>query len=231
MAWESLADFFAVYHGCDDWTLQKAVTRCAAGRYGESLRKAAQSWRPEIHKHKTLRLIMLAAGDTALEFTRTRGRQTTAAVTRVRKELEAWLCEHGYPLPEPPAPQPLQIDTLWDILNATSRYSKEDIKGAVCIAMYGDYGDNDAWKPALQAEARWRQGHTQNAWERELIGFMLAKAPADPRPQPRTTCMYNQAKRIRAYLRKSSAHSSVRLAAEPWRAADGRPRRTERTYG
>ena len=41
MAWESLADFFAVGPNCNNQELIKAVARCARGPYRESLRKAA----------------------------------------------------------------------------------------------------------------------------------------------------------------------------------------------
>lgn len=109
MAWESLADFFAVGHNCNDWTLQKAVMRCATGRYRESLCKAGYDWHPQSYKYKTLKRIMIAAGEyvpnsiVPMPAPLTRG-QITPDVTRVRRELEAWLRTH-YPL-SPKAPPP-----------------------------------------------------------------------------------------------------------------------------
>ena len=184
--------------------------RCTTGRYRESLCKAAHDWHPDTRFHCTLKRMMVEdnppplAGRGIARIKRNARAEITPTVTRVRKELEAWLCEH-YPLPEPPELPPIEINTVWDIFNATSHYSKEDILGGIWHAMYGDYGDNDAWKPAIQWHARW---YTPNsAWEREVTKLILAEKPA--RPDPRTLTMYNLARRIKAWLNKNSTHCPV----------------------
>ena len=136
-------------------------------------------------------------------LTRLTGGQITPTVTRVRKELEAWLREHYPSSPPPPAPPPLQIRNVWDIFNATDRYSKDDIKGGIWHTMHGDYGDNDRWKLPIQWHARWRTANT--SWERELIAFILIE-PRPARPEPRTTTMYNLSRRIKSWLSKNSTY-------------------------
>lgn len=115
MAWESLADFFAAYHRCDDWTLQKAVMRCAHGPgacpYREVLRTAAYAWQPQTYFYCTLKRIMVLAGEDWSKYTAApmpqplTQNQVTPRVTRVRRELEAWLREH-YPTSTSELPTP-----------------------------------------------------------------------------------------------------------------------------
>lgn len=210
MALDFLSDFFTAHHNCRNWDIQRAVMRCATGRYRASLRKAAHDWKPNSHFHHTLKRMMVTddppplAGRGIARIKRNTQAGTTPAVTRVCRELEAWLREH-YQLPEPPAQPPLQVNTIWDIFNATDRYSEEDIKGGVWHTMYGTYGNNDAWKPAIQWHVRWRTPNS--AWERELTKYILTEAP--PRPENRTTTMYNLARRIKAFLNKNSTHCPV----------------------
>lgn len=103
MAWESLADFFALHYGCNNRDIIKAVARCARGPYRESLHKAALAWRPlagPAHAfHCALQQLMLMD-----EQPRMYGRidllRVTPNSTNVRKRLEKWLAEHS-PLPPP----------------------------------------------------------------------------------------------------------------------------------
>ncbi len=224
MAWETLTDFFAAYHNCRNWDLQKAVMHCASranstwqndpGIKREILEKAAYAWQPESHFHKTLKRLMVS-DDPSL--TRLTGGQVTPTVTRVRKELEAWLRERYPSSPPPPPPPPLRIKSIWDIFNAKDRYSKDNIKGGIWHIMYGDYGDNDAWKLPIQWHARWRTAESK--WERELIQFILTENPK--RPEPRTTAMYNLARRTKAWLSRNSTYCPNPIPGEK---LDGRPR-------
>ena len=91
----SLVEFFAVYRGANNWTLQKAVTRCATGQHREALRQAAQAWWPGGHFHHMLKRIMIN-GESASPCGPLTRNQITPAVTRIRKQLEMWLCDH-YP--------------------------------------------------------------------------------------------------------------------------------------
>ena len=105
MAWESLADFFAVGHNCNNQELIKAVARCARGPYRESLRKAALTWQPTTTFHRSLRQLMLMNDLQPRWYGRINLARITPTVTRVRKELEAYLAGHS-PIPPPNRPRP-----------------------------------------------------------------------------------------------------------------------------
>ena len=101
MAENSLDHFFAAYHRCNDWNLQKAVMRCATGPCHEALARAACTWTPagqRVYFYLLLKRIMIAAGEDQSSTNKAapmppplKRTQITPAVTRVRKELEAWL--------------------------------------------------------------------------------------------------------------------------------------------
>lgn len=189
MAYETLADFFDTYHHCNNRTLWRAVVRCAQRSYGDSLRKAAMSWQPDSHIFQKFRQDIFKPPKLTKDV-------ISPEVTRVRKELEAWLNEHGYPRPKPPS---LPVKTLWDIFNAVDRYSPEEIKGGIWMVMHGNYGYDDSWKPILQQHIRW---HTPTSeWEQELTKLILTKYRT-PSPRDSTTPMFNIARRTIAWLRR-----------------------------
>jgi hypothetical protein len=116
MADISLTDFFAAHHGCNDWTLQKAVYQCtwralSAAQEGNVqsaparktrgahewntvlaiLQEKARQWDPATFFHQTLKKIMLAPDLKTLEKIMPVPKQISTSTTRVRKQLEAWL--------------------------------------------------------------------------------------------------------------------------------------------
>jgi hypothetical protein len=214
MAFESLADFFALHYGCNNRDIIKAAACCARGPCRKSLHKAAMAWRPESTFHRQLRQLMLTA-DQPRMYGRINLSRSTPASAYVHKELKAWLRKY-YPPPKPKPPP--KAKTLLDIFNATDRYSKEDIKGGIWLIL-----NNGAWQPVLQRWARWNdfsEARRKSVWERELIGFILA----DPRlagPTSQTLCMYTIAKRIVVVLKNSPYHYELTLRepafSPPWK--------------
>lgn len=112
MALETLNDFFATYHHCNEYRdprrtardLHKAVKHCVGrankttwqndpGIKLEILHRAARAWQPDNDFHNMLKRIMLMANPLPLPRT-----LVTPAVTYARKALEAWLRENYQPM-------------------------------------------------------------------------------------------------------------------------------------
>lgn len=111
MALETLNDFFATYHHCNDYRdprktdrdLYRAVKHCVGrannpwqndpGVKRTILLRAAYDWQPKIHFHQMLKQIMLM--DNPLPLPRT---LVTPAVTYARKAFEAWLRKNYQPM-------------------------------------------------------------------------------------------------------------------------------------
>lgn len=221
MAYESLADFFAAHYNCNNRDIIKAAACCARGPYRKSMLEAAMAWRPTSAFHRALRqLIML--DDQPTWYGRINLLRSTPTSARVHKELKEWL-RKNYPPPKPTRPP--KAEDLWDILNATDRYSERDIKGGIWLIF-----QNNHWRPFLRRWAGWAdfsEFRKKTTWERELLNLILAKPHLTEWSPPQTLRMYTVAKRIKAVLKNAPTAQEPPPLPEPfsqafpWRSPHG----------